>query len=130
MSEVTHNSDHTPSDDHHGAIDDWHDHAADPKPQHVHGETSPVVIAGIGLVGFAFVIVTIVAIVIYFDQVLRNEVVVKVEKTNVAGEYQAKMATWQGELSSYGWVDAQNGVVRIPAERAAELVAQEYSARR
>ena len=83
-----------------------------------------------GLVGFAFTVVTIVAIVVYFDQVVRSEVVVKVEQTNVAGEYQAKMATWEGELSSYGWVDAQNGVVRIPFDRAAELVAQEYSQQR
>ena len=33
-------------------------------------------------------------------------------------------------LTSYGWVDPQNGVVRIPIDRAIDLLAQRGLARR
>jgi hypothetical protein len=36
-------------------------------------------------------------------------------------QYNARAAA---ELSSYGWVDKQQGVVRIPVERAMEMVVE------
>ena len=36
----------------------------------------------------------------------------------------------QAESSSYGWVDQSKGVVRLPIDRAAELVVRETAAKR
>jgi hypothetical protein len=38
-----------------------------------------------------------------------------------------KMARSQQELSTYGWVDRESGVVRLPVERAMELVLEDIN---
>jgi len=37
---------------------------------------------------------------------------------------QARLAEEQRDLTSYGWVDAKKGVVRIPIERAMDILAE------
>ncbi len=41
-----------------------------------------------------------------------------------AQDLKAKRAAEDGLLNNYGWVDRQNGIVRIPVERAIELLAE------
>lgn len=35
-------------------------------------------------------------------------------------------ATQEGELSSYGWIDRNRGIVRLPIDRAMDLVVADY----
>jgi hypothetical protein len=46
-------------------------------------------------------------------------------QTSPGEELRALRATEDARLHGYGWVDRRAGVVRIPIERAMELVAQE-----
>ncbi len=39
-------------------------------------------------------------------------------------DFRTFQATQQAELNSYGWVDRKKGVVRIPIDRAMEIIAQ------
>jgi hypothetical protein len=107
--------------------DEWHDHTGEAAPQEVHGETSPMFIAALGVVGFGVLIVSIVLITIYFNQVVRAEQVQKIERADMARDYNERRAYWDAELSSYGWIDQENGVVRIPLDRAIESVVEEYT---
>ncbi|MFG0274250.1 MAG: hypothetical protein ACF8QF_04250 [Phycisphaerales bacterium] len=114
--------------DHSMATDDaWHDHSGEAAPQEVHGETNPMFIAALGVVGFGVLIVSIVLITVYFNQVVRSEVVQKVERADVSREYTERRAYWDAELTSYGWVDQEAGVVRIPLDAAIERVVEEYT---
>ncbi len=114
--------------DHSMVTDDaWHDHQGEAAPQEVHGETNPMFIAALGVVGFGVLLVSIVLITIYFNQVVRSEKVQKIERADVAREYSERRAYWEAELTSYGWVDQQAGVVRIPLDAAIEGVVEEYA---
>lgn len=108
------------------ADDPWHDHAGEAPPQEVHGETSALFIAGLGVVSFCALLVCIGLIAIYFNQVSRTEFIQKRERTDVAGEFRERSARWNADLTTYGWVDESSGVVRIPLDAAIERVAQEY----
>lgn len=108
------------------ADDAWHDHSGEAPPQEVHGETSALFIAGLGVVSFCGLLVCIGLLAVYFNQVSRAEIIQKRERTDVAREFRERSAGWNAELTTYGWVDENNGVVRIPLDRAIELVVQEY----
>lgn len=45
-------------------------------------------------------------------------------QTAPAGELGTYLARQQQELSSYGWIDRESGLVRLPVSRAMELLAQ------
>lgn len=45
-------------------------------------------------------------------------------QTNPASDLAELRAAEEAQLSSYGWVDRQAGVIRIPIERAIELTAE------
>ena len=45
-------------------------------------------------------------------------------QTNPAADIDAFRATEEGKLNSYGWVDKQHKVARIPIKRAVELIVQ------
>lgn len=42
---------------------------------------------------------------------------------NPAADFQTYRASEEAQLNNYGWVDRKNGIVRIPIERAMELLA-------
>lgn len=114
--------------DHSMVTDDpWHDHAGEAPPQETHGETSPLFIAGLGVVGFGVLVVSIVVIVIYFNQVVRAEKVQKIERADMTVDLRQRRAVWEAELSSYGWINEEEGAVRIPIDRAIESVVEEYT---
>ena len=48
------------------------------------------------------------------------------QRTEALAELRAKEAE---QASSYGWVDQQAGVVRLPLERAMDLTVQQYTAK-
>lgn len=45
-------------------------------------------------------------------------------QTNPSGDLEAFKKTEEATINSYGWVDKNGGVIRIPIERAMELIAQ------
>lgn len=44
-------------------------------------------------------------------------------QSNPPGDLRAFQAEQQAELKSYGWVDREHGVIRIPIERAMQIIA-------
>ena len=113
-----------------GAVDQWHSHAGEAPAQTSHGEIHPALIALFGVIGTALVVASMVAIAIYFQQEVRSQVVEVVEGTNVAVDYLERSATWEAELTSYGWIDQESGTVRIPLDAAAQYVSEEYESQR
>lgn len=77
-----------------------------------------------GLVGALLLFVTIVALQAVFNSMQRAEVERKVV-TRPSEDLQRLRAQQQEQLGSYGWVDQNAGTVRLPVERAMELVASE-----
>lgn len=110
--------------------DAWHDHAGEAAPQDVHGETSTMFIAALGVVGFGVLVLSILLITVYFNQVVRAEKVQKIERADVARTYLERRAYWEAELGSYGWIDETTGAVRVPLEQAIEAVAAQYAENR
>ncbi|MFG0256745.1 MAG: hypothetical protein ACF8GE_02470 [Phycisphaerales bacterium JB043] len=108
------------------AVDQWHSHTGEAPSQESHGEIHPALIALVGLVGAVFVIATMVVLAIYFNQETRAQIEEVVEGTNVAVEYLERSARWDAEQTSYGWIDQEAGVVRIPVDAAVSIVAREY----
>ena len=108
-------------------VDAWHAHSGEAPAQSVHGETHPVTIAMVGIIGFAVIIVSILVLAGYFNAILSQEKVVKKELWDVRGEVRSTQAQWTQELNSYGWADAQAGLVRMPISQAMHAVAQEYA---
>jgi hypothetical protein len=45
-------------------------------------------------------------------------------QTSPAGDLRAQRSKEEATLGSYGWIDRQAGVIRIPIERAIELTAE------
>ncbi len=81
-----------------------------------------------GLVGALLLFVTIVALQAVFNSMQRAEVERKVV-TRPSEDLQRLRAQQQEQLGSYGWVDQNAGTVRLPVERAMELVASEAAKR-
>jgi hypothetical protein len=108
------------------AVDQWHAHRGEDPSQESHGEIHPAFIALIGVIGTAFILSSIVVITIYFQETTREQVVEVVEGTNMAVDYLERSARWDAEKTSYGWIDQEAGIVRIPVDLATTLVSQEY----
>lgn len=108
-------------------VDAWHAHQGEAPAQAVHGETHPITIALVGIIGFAVIIASILILAGYFNVMLSQEKVVKHEQWDVRGEARSSQAQWTQELNSYGWADAQAGLVRMPIDQAMHAVAQEYA---
>jgi len=89
-----------------------------------HQDTNTRVIFTAGLVGAVLFVIALVWLKSYFFLV-RNEV----EEQQVLTVNNPKLADLrareQEELTTYGWEDKETGTVRIPIERAMELVARE-----
>ena len=81
-----------------------------------------------GLVGALLLFVTIVALQAVFNSMQRAELERKVV-TRPSEDLQRLRAQQQEQLGSYGWVDQNAGTVRLPGERAMELVASEAAKR-
>lgn len=112
------------------------EHAGHGTPPHPHGgpgyETTDASIRGIVVFGILLVIFTAITLFamkgVYEFFIQHGEpVATKPESPPMPTVYAdlAKVRETSAEtLSTYGWVDRKAGVVRIPIERALELVAQ------
>ncbi len=81
--------------------------------------------AGIGIV--VFLIVTILSIQAYFDSMTQREEYVKVLEP-VSEDYKNLRAREDSELFSYKYIDREKGAVRLPIQRAIDLVIAEAKA--
>lgn len=116
--------------DHSGASDDsWHSHTGETPPQHAHGVTSPLNIFLIGIVCTILVLATMAVIAQYFVMGSQLEIAAK-QEVNLGADFADLQESWDAALTGYGWVDAANGVVRVPIQTAIDAVVTEYSQQR
>ncbi len=84
-------------------------------------------IAGFGIATIIGLVVVVIGIQAYFDHVKQQQVTEEVLRP-VAEDLVELRTTEENALNSYGYVDKESGVVRIPVSRAMELVAKEAAA--
>jgi hypothetical protein len=81
------------------------------------------------VIGILFAILTFVIIVVlqsWFYKVQADENYKKVVAPRTEA-FSSQIAEQRADLHSYGWVDQKQGIVRIPVERAIELLVQEHA---
>ncbi|MDZ7638164.1 MAG: hypothetical protein U5J83_07920 [Bryobacterales bacterium] len=81
--------------------------------------------AGVAIV--VFLVVTVLSVQAYFDSVHEREEYVKVLEP-VSEDYKNLRAREDAELFSYKFVDREKGIVRLPIQRAMDLVVAEAKA--
>lgn len=89
-----------------------------------HQDTRTGIILGVGILCVVLFVISLVWLRSYFYQV-RNEVEQQQVLTVSNPKLKELHASEQEELNTYGWVDKDKGTVRIPIERAMELVAKD-----
>jgi len=113
------------------ADDQWHVHAGEAPPQHEHGsKANPYVIIVVAMSSVAFVVAIIVLVMIYFNQSVRTLRVERQERADFTASVTDQNLKAQQMMSGYGWIDAENAVIRLPIDRAMEITAQEYTNQR
>lgn len=88
------------------------------------GEPSARVIALFGVLTLAFLVVVILALQAYVEYARERQVFVR-QLEPVAEDLRNLRAREDAELNSYGYVDRDKGIVRIPIRQAMELVIRE-----
>jgi hypothetical protein len=78
--------------------------------------------SGVGIV--VFLIVTILAVQVYFDSLKNEQEFVKLLEP-VSEDYRNLRAREDAELYSYKYVDREKGTVRLPLQRSMELLITE-----
>jgi len=81
--------------------------------------------SGVGIV--FFLIVTILAVQAYFDSLKNQQEFVKVLEP-ISEDYRNLRAREDAELYSYKYSDREKGIVRLPIQRAIDLVVSEAKA--
>ncbi|MEM8835570.1 MAG: hypothetical protein AAGD00_07100 [Planctomycetota bacterium] len=110
--------------------DDWFQHdASEPTAMESHGDINSVAI--IGFLILTFVSVIAVGFVTYkwyasLSQSLHVEVREDRADEYYSVEKNSAFAAWEGALEQPRWVNRDEGVVTVPVDRAARLVAAEY----
>ena len=115
--------------------DAWHKHAAaEGAPQPEHGSRVNPIGAGLTLLGITFAFVFLLLVVMLYFQSYktqltaeRTEQVTPTQRT----EYITLRSQAQTRLRQpAGWIDRETGTVRLPIDRASELVIEEYKGMR
>jgi hypothetical protein len=111
--------------------DDWFKHdASEPAHQEMHGRLNPYAIM-LSLAGtLVLVAVTIVlTLKLVFTPAITENKSVRLEAGTdmLAGEVREAVAGWNNEMSRAAWIDAENGVVRLPMDIAMDKVIREYA---
>lgn len=81
--------------------------------------------AGVGIV--VFLIVTVLAVEVYFDGLQNHQEFVKLLEP-VSEDFRNLRAREDAELHSYKYLDREAGTVRLPIQRAMDLVVSEAGA--
>lgn len=111
--------------------DAWHSHAGEEPPQHEHGSiANPIGIMLITVASIVFVVVIVIVVMVYFNQRVRAMRVEREEKADFTSFVSDQNAHANQMMGEYGWVDAENAVIRIPIDRAIELTAEDYANQR
>jgi hypothetical protein len=84
-------------------------------------------IAWSGVAIVVFIVVTILAVQVYFDSLNNQQEFVKLLEP-VSEDYRNLRAREDAELYSYKYTDRQKGIVRLPIQRAMDLVVSEAQA--
>jgi hypothetical protein len=87
-------------------------------------DPSPSSTAYVGGLFVLILILTVIALVGYFDRVATEEFEVKVVDQTVTAVRELR-AEQLSRIREYRWVDRQAGTVTIPIERAMELIVEE-----
>lgn len=121
---------HTPEPDE--TPDAWHQHTAEEgAPQEEHGARVNPVGAGLTLLGIVFSFVFLLLVVmLYFESYTTR---IKAERNEqVTAEQRTEFVTLRSEAQTRlaqpaGWIDRDAGTVRLPLDRATQLVIDEYN---
>ena len=116
---------HTPETETH--LDEWHEHpVVVPKVENgAHINIKFLMIFYVSMV--VFVLVTIVALVMFFGYSKTNLAAKLVENTHeYSTEYMPYAEEARGRLNEYAWVDRDAETVRVPWEVAARSVVANY----
>ena len=121
---------HTPEPSEHA--DSWHHHArAEGLPQHEHGSRANPAAVGITLLAIIFCFLGFFFIVWgYFNSYSTRHKAEMTESvtSTLRGEYLTLRSGSQTMLTQpAGWVDREAGTVRLPTDRAASLVIEDYA---
>ena len=87
-------------------------------------DPSPGRTAYVGAVFVVVFVLTVIALIGYFDRVSTEEFEVKVVEQPFDAVRDLR-AQQRGKLEEYRWIDRGTGMVTIPIERAMELVVEE-----
>jgi|GEM_PF-1242082 len=113
--------------DHSGYTDDeWHAHTGEAAPEESHGSVAPAAIFAVGLVGFLVVVACVLVISQYFIMQSQKQIAMK-QEVDISSSYRSTRASWEEQLSGYGWADPAAGKVRIPIDVAITKVATRYA---
>lgn len=112
--------------------DAWHQHAAEEgAPQTEHGSRVNPIGAGLTLLGIVFGFVFLfVVVLLYFESYVTRVKADKNEQvtTQIRSEYVTLRSEAQTRLNQpAGWIDRDAGTIRLPKDRAAQLVIDEYA---
>jgi hypothetical protein len=93
-------------------------------------EVDSVPIVYVGLISVILVVTGILGVGAWFEYLEGREVVRRQDQPVVPPEIQSAMNQQEMDLVTYGWIDREKGVVRLPAERAMELLTEERKGRK
>lgn len=112
----------------HGHADAWHNHSvAEGVPQHEHGATVNTKNTFIVLfVIFGFTAAFILVTVLYFNVTVRRVQSARVETIGGAQMFNLMKGQMEADLSTFGVVDPEKKIVRVPIERAMDRVVKRY----
>lgn len=111
--------------------DAWHSHSGEAPPQHEHGsKANPFGIILVSLASIVFVVVLVIVVMVYFNQRVRALRVERQERADFTSLVSQQKDHANQMMGGYGWVDAQEGIIRIPIDRAIEITAEEYASQR
>lgn len=99
------------------------------QPGYDTGEPRARVIALFGILTLSFLVLVILALQAYVDYARERQVFVR-QLEPVAEDLRSLRAREDAELNSYGYVDREKGIVRIPIRQAMELVIRERGGQR
>ncbi len=101
--------------------------APEPKPGYERSDINPRLIGALFAIIVVAIVVAVLAVERYFAVVYEQQLYIKV-LSPVASDLKQLRAREDARLHSYAYIDRKKGLVRLPIERAMELLAAEYAA--
>ena len=111
--------------------EDWFRHSEDEGlPQDEHAAHVSAGALGVTFLVITFGVVGLVLILsMYFVSYTREIKTTRLEGTQSAAQYRGYRSGAETRLNNASWVDRESGVVRVPLDRAMDLVIGEYEGR-